>query len=40
LFFGRAQLGELFDGVPDLLVQNAPVGDDDDRVEDGRVVLR
>ena len=27
-------LGELLDGVPDLLVQDAAVGHDDDRVED------
>ena len=33
---GRAHLGELLDRVPDLLVEDAPVGDDDDRVEDGR----
>ena len=35
-----AHLGELLDRVPDLLVEDAPVGDDDDRVEDRRVVLR
>ena len=29
-----ADLGELLDGVADLLVEDAPVGDDDDRVED------
>ena len=31
---GRAHLRELLDGVADLLVEDAPVGDDDDRVED------
>ena len=31
---GRADLGELLDRVADLLVEDAPVGDDDDRVED------
>ena len=31
---GGADLGELLDGVADLLVEDAPVGDDDDRVED------
>ena len=36
----RAHLGELLDRVPDLLVEDAPVGDDDDRVEDRRIVLR
>ena len=36
---GRAHLGELLDGVADLLVEDAPVGDDDDRVEDRRAVL-
>ena len=30
----RAHLRELLDRVPDLLVEDAPVGDDDDRVED------
>ena len=35
---GRAHLGELLDRVADLLVEDAPVGDDDDRVEDRRVV--
>ena len=35
----RAHLGELLDRVADLLVEDAPVGDDDDRVEDRRVVL-
>ena len=30
---GRADLGELLDGVADLLVEDAAVGDDDDRVE-------
>ncbi len=30
----RADLGELLDGVADLLVEMRPVGDDDDRVED------
>ena len=33
---GGAHLGELLDGVADLLVEDAAVGDDDDRVEDGR----
>ena len=32
----RAHLGELLDRVADLLVEDAPVGDDDDRVEDRR----
>ena len=36
----RAHLRELLDGVADLLVEDAPVGDDDDRVEDRRFVLR
>ena len=36
---GRAHLRELLDRVADLLVEDAPVGDDDDRVEDRRVVL-
>ncbi len=31
---GGADLGELLDGVADLLVEDAAVGDDDDRVED------
>ena len=31
-----AHLGELLDRVADLLVEDAPVGDDDDRVEDRR----
>ena len=31
---GRAHLGELLDRVADLLVEDAPVGDHDDRVED------
>lgn len=35
----RADLGELLDGVPDLLVQDHAIGDDDDRVEDVGVVL-
>ena len=35
----RADLGELLDGVADLLVEDAPVGDDDDRVEDRLAVL-
>ena len=35
----RAHLGELLDRVVDLLVEDAPVGDDDDRVED-RLVVR
>ena len=30
----RAHLGKLLDRVADLLVEDAPVGDDDDRVED------
>ena len=30
---GRADLGELLDRVADLLVEDAAVGDDDDRVE-------
>ena len=30
----RADLGELLDRVADLLVEDAAVGDDDDRVED------
>ena len=34
----RADLGELLDGVADLLVEDPPVGDDDDRVEDRRAV--
>ena len=32
----RAHLRELLDRVADLLVEDAPVGDDDDRVEDRR----
>ena len=36
---GRAHLRELLDRVADLLVEDAPVGDDDDRVEDRRFVL-
>src|SRR5262245_22194414 len=36
---GRPYLGELFYRVSDLLVQDATVGDHDDRVKDGRVVL-
>ena len=35
----RADLRELLDRVADLLVEDAPVGDDDDRVEDRRIVL-
>jgi hypothetical protein len=35
----RAHLGELLDGVLDLLVEDPAVGDDDDRVEDRRLVL-
>jgi hypothetical protein len=31
----RAYLGELLDGVADLLVQDAAVGDHDDGVEEG-----
>ena len=34
----RPHLRVLLDRVADLLVQDAPVGDDDDRVEDGRAV--
>ena len=34
--YGCAYLGELPDGVADLAVQDAPVGDHDDRVEDRR----
>ena len=33
-----ADLGELFDGVPNLLVQHPAVRDDDHGVEDGRVI--
>ena len=33
-----ANLGELFDRVPDLLVQHPPVGDDEDGVKDDLVV--
>ncbi len=33
-----ADLGELLDGVPDLLVEDAAVGDDDDGVEEGPAV--
>ena len=36
----RADLRELLDGVADLAVENAAVGDDDDRVEDRHVVFR
>ncbi len=36
---GGRHLGELLDRVADLLVQDAPVGDDDDRVEDRLAVL-
>ena len=35
---GGAHLGELLDRVADLLVEDAAVGDDDDRVEDVGVV--
>ena len=35
----RAHLGELLDGVFDLLIEDPAVGDDDDRVEDRRIVL-
>ncbi len=35
-----AHLRELLDGVADLLVEDAPVGDDDDRVEDWSLGLR
>jgi hypothetical protein len=37
---GRAHLHELLDGRLDLLVEDAPVGDDDDRVEDLLAVAR
>ena len=36
---GSADLGELLDVVPDLLVQDRPVGHDDDGVEDRLPVL-
>ena len=36
---GRAHLGELLDGVPDLPVEDGAVGDDDDGVEDQCAVL-
>ena len=36
----RADLGVLFDGVADLPVEDAPVGDHNDRVEDRSVVFR
>ncbi|HQZ37544.1 MAG TPA: hypothetical protein PLH72_00790 [Vicinamibacterales bacterium] len=35
---GGADLGELPDGVADLLVEDAAVGNDDDRVENGLIV--
>ena len=34
-----ADLGELLDRFADLLVEDAAVGDDDDRIEDRRAVL-
>ena len=37
---GGADLCELLDRVADLLVEDAAVRDDDDRVEDGRALLR
>jgi riboflavin biosynthesis pyrimidine reductase len=36
---GRAHLRELLDGVADLLVEDAPIRDDDDRVEDPFIVF-
>ena len=36
---GGPDLGELLDGVADLLVEDAPVGDHDDGVEHPRIVL-
>ena len=36
---GRAHLLVLADGVANLLVEDAPIGDDDDRIEDGFAVL-
>ena len=36
----RADLGVLLDGVADLPVEDAPIGDHDDRVEDRSIVLR
>ena len=35
----RADLGELLDRVADLLVEDAAVGDDDDRVEHSHFVV-
>ena len=35
----RGDLGELLDGVPYLLVKDAPVGDDDDGIEDFLLIL-
>ena len=36
---GCADLGELLDGLADLPVEEAAVGDDDDRIEHARVAL-
>ena len=36
----RADLGVLLDGVADLLIEDAPVGDHDDGIEDRSAVLR
>ncbi|CAN5877006.1 hypothetical protein BH18ACI5_BH18ACI5_03660 [soil metagenome] len=36
---GGADLGKLLDRVANLLVENLAVGDDDDRIEDGRIVF-
>ncbi len=36
---GGADLGELLDGVADLFIQNAPVGDHDDGIEDRLIVF-
>ena len=36
---GRSYLCELLNRVPDLLVKNPPVGDDDDRIEYGRAIF-
>jgi hypothetical protein len=35
----RAHLCELLDGVADLLVEDLPIGDDDDRIECRRIPL-
>ena len=35
----RANLGELLDRVADLLVEDLPIGDDDDRIENRSLVL-